>query len=116
MAILFSYSKNFINESRNASSDLLIFQLKFINFSLVAEESSVTLEDILVFATGADKIPPLGFPSKPKLCFLHDEQHLYPRGNTCGLILYLPVVHRNYDSFKYNMDFGILNANAFALT
>ncbi len=38
----------------------------------VEEVVRVTFDDLLMFATGTDRIPPLGFDSVPTLAFLHD--------------------------------------------
>lgn len=55
------------------------------------ETQESTLKDLLIFATGVDSIPPLGFPTKPVLTFLHSEDK-YPLANTCALQLKLPTV------------------------
>ncbi|CAL8403431.1 unnamed protein product [Arctogadus glacialis] len=34
-------------------------------------ENRVTLNQLLMFVTGADRVPPLGFPGEPTLNFLH---------------------------------------------
>ena len=65
----------------------------------------VTLADLLQFATGADKIPSLGFFPRPTVVFLHpqgigeEEKHTagLPRANTCGMELSLPVLDRYVD-------------------
>lgn len=85
-----------------------------ICFSFLANNNvSITLTDILIFATGADRVPPLGFPVKPKISFLHGDQSIYPKANTCGLELKLPVVHKNYEEFTEALSFGIGNCNSF---
>ncbi|KAF5278245.1 hypothetical protein FQR65_LT15734 [Abscondita terminalis] len=76
-------------------------------------DDQTTLKDILVFSTGADTIPPLGFEQDPTLCFLYDDS-LFPTANTCGLQLRLPTCHKTYDDFVYYMRFGIGNCNDFA--
>ena len=73
-------------------------------FYVYAENSlPVSLEDILIFFTGADREPPLGFPVIPRLKFLHGEQHTLATASTCSLILRLPTVHKSYASFKQYM-------------
>ncbi|KAI3356795.1 hypothetical protein L3Q82_003460 [Scortum barcoo] len=44
-------------------------------------EKEVTLEDILVFFTGCDNIPPLGFSPEPSLEFIAHSR--FPLANTC---------------------------------
>ena len=79
-------------------------------------DAEASLEDVLSFSSGADYIPPLGFPIMPTLQFLHDSSSKYPQANTCSIILKLPIVHLSYDDFKANMDFGILNGKVFAFS
>ncbi|KAG9272315.1 G2/M phase-specific E3 ubiquitin-protein ligase-like [Astyanax mexicanus] len=71
---------------------------------------AVTLEEILVFTTGCDSIPPLGFSPLPSLEF--DEVSAYPTANTCDNILRVPI-KSTYNDFKLAMDFGIQNAAGF---
>ncbi|XP_031333130.1 G2/M phase-specific E3 ubiquitin-protein ligase-like [Photinus pyralis] len=101
------------SNKRQTENRILAF---FRDYLLDSEggESEATLADILIFITGADTIPPLGFPLQPKILFGHETNSLYPKANTCALQLELPVVHSDYDSFKKSMEFGILNCNDFA--
>lgn len=68
------------------------------------------MEDILIFATGASEIPPLGFPTEARLQFLHADDFpfgiKYPLANTCTLTLSLPV-HLKYEEFCQEMESGI---------
>ncbi|KAB0805056.1 hypothetical protein PPYR_02026 [Photinus pyralis] len=78
------------------------------------EQRSVTLTDVLIFATGADVLPPLGFPVKPTIQFLHGEDsRSFPMANTCGLEFKLPTCHSTYEQFKENMNFAIGNCKSF---
>ena len=74
-----------------------------------------SLQQILIFATGADRVPPLGFAPKPLIQF-SDESN-YPTANTCANILTLPLANneRCYEWFKNAMDFGILNSPGFGV-
>lgn len=67
------------------------------------------MKDILIFATGADCIPPLGFTTQPVLTFLHGQEK-YPLANTYALQLKIPTIHKMYADFKIHMDFGIGDA------
>ena len=58
-----------------------------------------SLEDVLVFFTGADRVPPLGFPHTPSLHFL-DDTAMFPTASTCSLVLCLPTRYSTYDAFK----------------
>jgi len=87
--------------------------------SLVADEMRpVTLEQVLVFATGAECVPPLGFSGTATLEFIHDanelrpsDRHL-PTANTCSLILRLPL-HSSYNEFAECMELAVLQAPVF---
>ncbi|XP_071602298.1 G2/M phase-specific E3 ubiquitin-protein ligase isoform X1 [Heliangelus exortis] len=68
-------------------------------------ESAVTLEDILLFATGSSSIPPMGFDPEPTLKFLHMR---YPIGNRLLNCLELPIT-KTYEEFKKKMEFTIQN-------
>ena len=78
----------------------------------------MTLSTILIFATGADKVPPLGFHPKPMIQFWHDVR---PRSNTCGNVLFLPLYPScdgevEFDTFKsYYMNEAILNSPTFGV-
>ncbi|XP_066468208.1 G2/M phase-specific E3 ubiquitin-protein ligase [Tiliqua scincoides] len=69
-------------------------------------ESAVTLEDILVFATGVHYIPPVGFDPEPTIKFRHIK---YPVGKRYLNCLELPVT-RSYEQFKRILDFAIRNS------
>ncbi|XP_054256330.1 G2/M phase-specific E3 ubiquitin-protein ligase [Indicator indicator] len=68
-------------------------------------ESVVTLEDILLFATGSLSIPPIGFDPEPTVKFLRIR---YPVGNRLLNCLKLPVT-KTYEAFKKKMEFTIRN-------
>lgn len=83
--------------------------------------SDCTLEDILVFATGANVVPALGFTPQPSIEFLHIESHLpvaaaqkerFPTANTCINCIRLPLYH-HFNTFKDNMEFAICNTQGF---
>ncbi|CAG9819138.1 unnamed protein product [Phaedon cochleariae] len=76
-------------------------------------EEKISLVDILIFATGANHIPPLGFPLSPQITFLHDDSSPYPKANTCGLVLKLPVTHKSYEEFISALNFAFGNCNSF---
>ena len=42
------------------------------------DNSTVTLKDVLIFITGADRVPPLGLSSQPMLTFLMTCSPLHP--------------------------------------
>ncbi len=78
----------------------------------------VTFDNLLMFATGTDRIPALGFDPEPTLEFLHipvnGSLRIYPEANTCGLVLRLPL-HVSYESFNESMILGIVQSLHFGL-
>ena len=66
---------------------------------------------MLVFATGANHIPPMGFDKKITLSF--DHATLYPIASTCSLSLYLPVRFVEYEEFKAAMIKGVVSGFGF---
>uniref|UniRef100_A0A452S9Z7 G2/M-phase specific E3 ubiquitin protein ligase n=1 Tax=Ursus americanus TaxID=9643 RepID=A0A452S9Z7_URSAM len=82
--------------------------LGFWNSYLQAVEdgkSAITMEDILIFATGCSSIPPAGFKPTPSIECLHMD---FPVGNKCNNCLALPITN-TYQEFQENMDFAIRN-------
>ena len=76
------------------------------------EWSPITLEMILEFASKASTVPPLGFPHRPQIEFLHESNKIFWEANTCLVVLRLPV-HTDYESFKKYMKEGVLQAPTF---
>ena len=74
---------------------------------------SISLKQILAFSTGADAIPPLGFPHSPLILFSKDRSRLLPVSSTCALSLTLSLGLVDYAVFKSNMDTAVLNAYEF---
>ncbi|KAG8508731.1 G2/M phase-specific E3 ubiquitin-protein ligase, partial [Galemys pyrenaicus] len=68
-------------------------------------KSATTMEDILIFATGCNSIPPAGFKPTPSIECLHMD---FPVGNKCNNCLALPITS-SYKEFQENMDFTIKN-------
>ncbi|XP_068744490.1 G2/M phase-specific E3 ubiquitin-protein ligase-like isoform X2 [Montipora capricornis] len=75
-----------------------------------SKEAQATLEAVMVFATGADVPPILGFDTIPTISF---TDGVFPTSNTCSAIIRLPTIHNTYDDFKEKMDFAILNSPSF---
>ncbi|XP_028657992.2 G2/M phase-specific E3 ubiquitin-protein ligase-like [Erpetoichthys calabaricus] len=75
------------------------------------DPEAVSLEDLLIFITGSDKIPPLGFCPTPCLEFLHDGSR-FPLANTCDNVIRIPF-KQSFSEFKSDMDFGIKNSPGF---
>lgn len=55
---------------------------------LAGGDCECTLEEVLIFCTGADRVPPLGFDKVPKLTFLEcDADKMLPTASTCSIEL-----------------------------
>ena len=90
---------------------LLFSQLNIVLFLVDAD---LTLEEILIFFSGCDKVPPLGFNPCPRIMF--DQDSIYPKSSTCALSLILPTrYHRDYATFKDKVTFGVKNHGGFGL-
>ncbi|XP_078023185.1 uncharacterized protein LOC117259544 isoform X3 [Epinephelus lanceolatus] len=78
------------------------------------ECSAITLEKVLEFTSGASTVPPLGFPHRPQIHFIHEANRVFPEANTCLIILRLPI-HSDYEDFSKYMEEGILQAPTFGV-
>uniref|UniRef100_A0A3Q0STR9 HECT domain-containing protein n=1 Tax=Amphilophus citrinellus TaxID=61819 RepID=A0A3Q0STR9_AMPCI len=78
---------------------------------LLSEHNSVvTLEDVLMVATGVPCMPPAGMDPQPCLQLFKGSK--FPMANTCANTVKLPLLD-NYNTFKDNMNFGIRNSPGF---
>ena len=69
-------------------------------------QEEISLEDIMIFYSGTDKMSPLGFPHKSTLEF--NNENIYPTASTCSLTLVLPTkYYMDYDSFRKAMYVGL---------
>lgn len=75
------------------------------------EERAITLEDILVFVTGADHLPPLGFEDILTLKFDHSTG--FPLASTCSLTLSLPTRFSEYQEFRKAVIEGVVSGFGF---
>lgn len=75
--------------------------------------ATVTLPKILSFFTGADEIPPLGFPHDPSLHF--SDKNIFPTASTCAIQLTIPAQYSSYKEFRNAMAYAFLNHGGFAL-
>ena len=80
---------------------------------MTEDERKVTLGDLLVFFSGAEREPPLGFSPKPHLLFSDD---LLASASTCSLRLTLPIQHSSYESFKEYMILSLIGNDGFGRT
>ena len=82
-----------------------------INHFPVAHDAEASIEEVLVFVTGASRPPPLGFNEPPTITFADDEP--FPMSNTCSNNIRLPVCYSEFEEFKQKMDFAIKNSPSF---
>ena len=81
---------------------------------LFCTECGVSISKIMMFVTGVERVPPMGFPLKPTISFLPDDgMQTLPTASTCSLILRLPLSLVNYEDFKEKMKFDVLNTIGF---
>ena len=70
----------------------LLYQ-SYINLHIFSggRRENVSLEKILIFTTGIDEEPILGFEMHPSIMFIEDEKGFVPTSSTCINQLKLPV-------------------------
>lgn len=71
-----------------------------MSFFVTEGEDDTTLEEVLVFITGADTIPPLGFKQEEK-------SRRLPYSSTCSLAFFLPRGVNRKEEFKDLMHLAI---------
>ncbi len=68
---------------------------------------------MLVFFSGADRVPSLGFQKQPSLVFLHGDSAKLPTASTCDLQLRLPANHKDFEAFKEAILLGVKGNDGF---
>ena len=71
------------------------------------------MSEVLVFFTGADRVPPAGFDKQPKVSFLHERSAKFCTSSTCDLLLRIPTCHDNYLAFKEYMRMSLKDNDGF---
>ncbi|KAL9951675.1 hypothetical protein ACROYT_G044393 [Oculina patagonica] len=64
------------------------------------KEQGLSVKDVMKFITGTNKVPPLGFPKKINVSFIHgceENCRCRPTSSTCDLRVNLPVHYQSYD-------------------
>lgn len=73
------------------------------------------LGQLLMFVTGMESIPALGFEPEPNVTFGHGEtSHKFPVVSTCTNSIQLPIV-KTYQEFVFNMKSAMHMAKTFTL-
>ncbi|XP_062302074.1 G2/M phase-specific E3 ubiquitin-protein ligase-like [Osmerus eperlanus] len=98
---LFSVNYSTRGTNRREQEEDTIFSWEVFLKMVEDSQADVTFEDIFIFITSADMIPPLGFQEQPTIEFYDQEQgrSRMPYASTCALTFYLP---RGLDS-EYRM-------------
>ena len=89
-----------------------LYESLFDTFPVVPcsdDDAAVTLEHVLIFFSGASKVPPLGWLTVPELHF--NSTNIYPTASICALHLVLPTKHHR--SFKCFMEQGLADHGDF---
>ena len=68
----------------------------------------------MTFFSGAEVVPPMGYPHDPEMNFNHDS--LYPTASTCALQLTLPTCYSEYGHFKCALDTAFTMDGGFGLS
>lgn len=71
----------------------------------------MNLEEFLIFLTGANVIPVVGFDTVPTIDFTDRDRS--PEASTCGLILTLSRNFPNYESFCGILKRAILESSGY---
>ena len=113
---LFVVKTNPVGSTKAITESLVLSRWNDYLQDIEEGEDSITLNDILFFATGCKTLPPRKI--SPIIEFLHEleawgEQSRFPTANTCANTLRLPVVHASYETFKADMTFAIQNCRGF---
>ena len=84
----------------------------YVIFYYIDGEAPCSLEDILVFCSGASHVPPLGFDKPPTISFEYES--VLATASTCDIQLRLPVLHGcDYLKFKDAMILSLKGNDGF---
>lgn len=108
------YSEDGSNDKEKEASTMYAFEL-FLQDLEDNEVEDLSLDDLLVFMTGADSIPPLGFDDHLTIAFYDQQDHVkrIPWSSTCTLTLYLPRGFDDTQEFKLLMRMALMNGVGF---
>ncbi|XP_039858693.1 G2/M phase-specific E3 ubiquitin-protein ligase-like [Simochromis diagramma] len=99
---LFTIGWSPAGSNRREEEEATIFQWEWWLMAIQEQEVDHTFEELLVFITGADLLPPLGFPQSCNIDFYDQESGMrrIPYTSMCSLSLYLPRGVADEDQFK----------------
>ncbi|XP_071399935.1 G2/M phase-specific E3 ubiquitin-protein ligase-like [Centroberyx affinis] len=89
---VFSYSYSSRGTNHREAEEDTIYSWEMVLNMIEDKVTELTFEDLLIFITGADEVPALGFLGKPSIDFYHQEagQRRLPYASTCMMCMYLP--------------------------
>lgn len=84
-------------------------------FSTEGQSDGLTFEDFLVFATGADHVPALGFPQDCGIDFFDQEPGIkrVPYASTCSQTVFLPRGMESEEEFASLMSLALKGSLGF---
>lgn len=105
-----NYSEDGSNDRENERKTMYCFQV-FLQDLEDNEVEDLSLQDLLIFVTGADSIPPLGFDNLITIDFYdpQDQVKRLPWSSTCSLSLYLPRAFEDTQEFNNLMTMALIN-------
>lgn len=69
---------------------------------------------VMVFFSGAEGIPPVGYSQNPSINF--NPNSAFPTASTCALELTLPTRYSSYELFKHALDTAFTMHGGFGLS
>ncbi|KAE8293749.1 hypothetical protein D5F01_LYC06682 [Larimichthys crocea] len=89
---IFRYNYSTRGSNHREAEEDTIFSWEMVLNMIEDKVTELRFEDLLIFVTGADEVPALGFPRKPCIDFYEQEagQRRLPYASTCAMCLYLP--------------------------
>ncbi|KAK0147047.1 G2/M phase-specific E3 ubiquitin-protein ligase [Merluccius polli] len=89
---IFSFNYSSRGSNRREAEEDTIYCWEMVLNMIEDKVTELQFEEILIFVTGGDEVPALGFPSKPSIDFYEQEagQRRLPFASTCIMCLYLP--------------------------
>ena len=90
-----------------------IHRSKFFPF-FAEDKTGCSIEDVLVFFSGTNRVPPLNFDKQPTITFLHSACAKFATASTCDLQLRLPTGYgEDYEAFKSAMVMAVKDNDGF---
>lgn len=87
--------------------------LNYQDFLFSDGRTGCTISDVLVFFTGTNQIPPLGFGKTPTVSFLRHND-LFATASTCDVRLRLPIKYGDdLEAFKQAMIMSLKDNDGF---